>query len=75
VCGNDGSTTSQLTVLVFVLDPELGTIDTPNGNVAFLQLFGVTDEERAEMKESSTESVGTGSRCSRLGWRVLRNAP
>ncbi|MCP2337796.1 suppressor of fused domain protein [Actinomadura rupiterrae] len=34
-----------LTALMFAEDPELGTIDTPNGRLQFLQLVGLTPDE------------------------------
>src|SRR6476659_3851172 len=36
---------SRLTAIAFVLDPQLGSIDTLNGKVTFLQLFGITHDE------------------------------
>ena len=48
---------SPLTVLVFTPDEQLGTITTPNGQVEFLQLVGVTPDEAERMKESSTAEV------------------
>jgi hypothetical protein len=38
-------TDTAITALAFVPDPELGTIDTPHGEVAFLQMVGLTDAE------------------------------
>ncbi len=52
----DGSDTA-LTVFAFTVDPQLGTIDTPNGRVVFYQAVGVTAEEKARMQESSTRHV------------------
>ena len=43
--------------VAFTLDPELQTIDTPHGSVAFLQLVGVTSDELAEMRVTTTEPV------------------
>jgi len=45
---------SPFTALAFALDPQLGTIDTPHGRVDFLQLVGVTEQELAEMKATTT---------------------
>lgn len=36
---------TQLVALVFAPDPQLGTIQTPNGEVAFLQMVGITQQE------------------------------
>jgi hypothetical protein len=52
----DGPDTG-LTVLAFTVDPQLGTIDTPNGRVTFLQAVGVTAEEKTRMRQSSTAEV------------------
>jgi hypothetical protein len=52
----DGPDTG-LTVFAFSVDPELGTIDSPNGKVTFLQAVGVTAEEKARMLASSTDDV------------------
>jgi hypothetical protein len=39
------NTETEITALAFVLDPELGTINTPNGSVSFLQMVGITSAE------------------------------
>lgn len=36
---------TKLTGIAFLLDPDLGKISTPHGEVQFLQMFGITDEE------------------------------
>ena len=36
---------TKLTGIAFILDPELGKISPPHGEVQFLQMFGITDEE------------------------------
>ncbi|MGC3862300.1 suppressor of fused domain protein [Micromonospora chersina] len=46
-----------LTVFAFTVDPELGTIDTPNGKVVFYQAVGVTAEEKSRMQQTSTREV------------------
>jgi hypothetical protein len=46
-----------VTAVVFVLDPELGTINTPNGVVQFLQIVGLTAKEYEELK--LTRSTGS----------------
>ena len=43
---------TELTALAFVLDPELGVINTPHGEVQFLQVFGINDIELNEIKSS-----------------------
>ena len=48
---------TALTVYAFTIDPELGRIDTPNGQVSFLQAVGVTAEEKERMLASSTAEV------------------
>lgn len=40
--------------LAFVLDPELGKIDTPHGEVSFLQMVGLTSKELARLKKNPT---------------------
>lgn len=42
-----------ITGLIFVIDPELGTIDTPHGSVEFLQIVGVTDDEIEAIKNKT----------------------
>ncbi len=46
-----------LTVYALTLDPQLGHISTPNGDVVFLQAVGVTAGEKARMLTSSTADV------------------
>lgn len=48
------NTDTAICGFVFALDPELGRIDTPHGEVAFLQLVGITDQELQRLKESPT---------------------
>jgi hypothetical protein len=38
-------TDTDITGLVFTLDPELGKIDTPHGEVSFIQIVGITSAE------------------------------
>lgn len=38
-------TESDITAIAFVLDPELGKINTPHGEVSFLQMVGITSAE------------------------------
>jgi len=51
----DGDTT--LTAFLFAEDPELGTIETPNGRVTFVQLVGVHDDEYRLATEWDTHGV------------------
>ena len=44
------NTETEITALAFVLDPELGKIDTPHGEVSFLQMVGLTSKEYEELK-------------------------
>ena len=48
---------SNLTCVAFAVDPQLGKIETPNGSVTFLTLLGITAEELAQMKSSTTAAV------------------
>lgn|SRR5690606_19732954 len=43
---------SEITALAFVPDPELGKIDTPHGEVMFLQAVGLTTAEFQELKKN-----------------------
>ena len=47
---------TKLTGLAFLLDPELGAIDTPHGEVQFLQMFGINDEELEKIKSEEQTS-------------------
>lgn len=47
---------TDLTAIGFVLDPDLGEIETPSGKVRFIQLFGLTAEDLADVKAWSAES-------------------
>lgn len=48
---------SGLTAFAVTLDPQLGVIATPHGEVAFLQLVGVTAAEKERMQSSSRAAV------------------
>ncbi|MBB6235576.1 hypothetical protein HDC90_000173 [Pedobacter sp. AK013] len=48
------NTETEITGFVFALDPELGKIDTPHGEVSFLQLVGITDAEVEDLKKKPT---------------------
>lgn len=47
-------TKTEITGFVIALDPELGRIDTPHGEVSFLQLVGITNAEVARIKQNPT---------------------
>ncbi|MEV5570656.1 suppressor of fused domain protein [Spirillospora sp. NPDC052269] len=46
-----------LSALIFAEDPELGTIDTPNGRVQFLQLVGLTEDEYEVSRKWNSEAL------------------
>jgi hypothetical protein len=52
-----GNPPTRLTCIAFTEDPKLGTIETPNGSVTFLAVVGITPDELAEMKASTTATV------------------
>jgi hypothetical protein len=43
-------TDTAITALAFCIDPELGVIETPHGEVQFLQMFGITSNEYEQLK-------------------------
>ena len=43
---------TKITAMAFALDPELKRIDTPHGEVQFIQIYGITDEEYEQIKGS-----------------------
>lgn len=45
---------SEITGLIFVKDPELGKIQTPHGEVTFLQIVGITNKELEQLLENPT---------------------
>lgn len=47
---------TSLTGIAFLLDPELGVIDTPHGEVQFLQMFGINDEEFNQLKSEKYDA-------------------
>lgn len=52
------NTETAITGFVFALDPELGKIDTPHGELSFLQLVGITENELQKLKQApTTDSV------------------
>lgn len=46
-------TETDITAIAFVEDTEMGTIDTPNGKVQFLQMVGITTSEYEQLKQNS----------------------
>ena len=52
-----GSPDTRLTAMAFTADPELPSIQTPNGSVGFLQVVGITADELERMQQSSTAAV------------------
>jgi len=50
-------TETEITGFVFALDPELGKIQTPHGEVSFLQMVGITNAEVEELKQNPTTSA------------------
>lgn len=48
------NTDTKITGFVFALDPELGKIESPHGEVSFLQLVGITDAEVEHLKKNPT---------------------
>ena len=52
-----GLPNTRLTAVAFTNDPELPSIKTPNGSVAFLQVVGITAAELERMQQSSTAAV------------------
>lgn len=50
-------TETNITGIVFTLDPELGKISTPHGEVSFLQMVGITNEEVERIKQSPTRDA------------------
>lgn len=47
-------TETEITGFVFTLDPELGKIQTPHGEVSFLQMVGITNAEVEQLKINPT---------------------
>lgn len=43
---------TDITALAFVIDPELGKIETPHGEVIFLQMVGLTTDEYEQLKQN-----------------------
>ena len=47
-------TETEITGFVFTLDPELGKIQTPHGEMSFLQMVGITNAEVEQLKLNPT---------------------
>lgn len=47
---------TDITAIAFVLDPELGKINTPHGEVSFLQMVGITTAEYEQLKQNPKTS-------------------
>ncbi|WP_433021168.1 suppressor of fused domain protein [Kribbella sp. CA-294648] len=54
-----GTPDTRLTALAFADDPQLAPIDTPHGAVGFLTVVGITADELALMKATTTADVIT----------------
>ncbi|WP_436788051.1 suppressor of fused domain protein [Yinghuangia sp. YIM S10712] len=50
-------TETELAALAFAVDPDLGIIDTAHGQVAFLQVAALTEDEYAAAKGGHTRAV------------------
>ena len=42
---------TKITWVIFILDQELGEMDTPHGKVMFLQMIGITDPDIEQLKD------------------------
>ncbi len=54
-----GTADTRLSAVAFTEDRQVTSIHTPNGSLRFLQVVGITDDELAEMQETSTAKVLT----------------
>ena len=48
-------TETKIYGFAFTLDPELGQIETPHGEVQFIQMYGITDKEYQDFKEEKVD--------------------
>ncbi len=46
------NTDTEITAIAFILDPEMQKIDTPHGEVKFLQMVGITSAEYEKLKQN-----------------------
>ncbi|WP_159023661.1 suppressor of fused domain protein [Formosa sp. L2A11] len=51
------NTDTKIFGFVFAVDPELGKIETPHGEVTFLQLVGITEDEVEHLKSDPTTTA------------------
>lgn len=51
---------TDIIALAFVIDKELGVINTPHGEVQFLQMVGLTTKEYQELKENPSTNKTKG---------------
>ncbi|QNN42608.1 suppressor of fused domain protein [Pedobacter roseus] len=49
---------SNIKALLFVTDPELGIVETPHGQVQFLQIVGLTTKEYEDHKRNQDKNKG-----------------
>ena len=49
------NTDTDIVGIVFTIDPELGKIDTPHGEVTFIQMVGITSKELEKLQESPSQ--------------------
>ena len=50
----EGIVDTDLRAMAFLVDPQLGRIKTPHGQVTFLQLVGLTHDELNELRQWNT---------------------
>ncbi|MEO3799039.1 suppressor of fused domain protein [Nonomuraea mesophila] len=55
--GQAENTPTELAALAFAVDPDLGTIETPNGSVTFLQIAALTEAEYAAARGGNALTV------------------
>ena len=48
---------TSISAILFVEDPTLKKLSTPNGKLTFLQIFGLTNDELMNINSSETELV------------------
>lgn len=49
------NTDTEITGFVTALDPKLGKMDTPHGEVSFIQLVGITQRELEQIRQDPTQ--------------------
>jgi hypothetical protein len=55
-------TDTAIRAILFVPDAELGTIETPHGQVRFLQVFGITEKELGDTEQLYDKAVALAGR-------------